>query len=245
MSVKRHVAHVVLNRPRAGNRVNTAMVQELVEAGRIIDQEDVIRVVVLKGAGNTFSSGWERLRIRSKDEINSYQAAEVIGRIRKPVVAAINGDAIGQGLELALAADIRLAVATARFGMPQVQHGVLPWDGATQRLPRLIGEAYALELLLTGVIIDASNALRMGLIHNVVRRDELQKTLDHLVNAIAVSGPLAVQYVKEAVLKGQDMVLDQGLRLEADLNILLHSTRDRSAGIRSFLERRPVRYLGK
>ena len=245
VSRKGPVARITLNRPRACNRVNRVMAEEVTQAAVLIDQEDSIRVIVLEGTGKTFSSGWERLRIGSNDELARYQAASAIAHIQKPVVAAINGDAIGQGLELALAADIRVAIATAHFGMPQVRYGVVPWDGATQRLPRLVGKAHALELLLTGAVIDAANAFRMGLVHRIVKPEELRDAVYELVGRIAQAAPVAVRYAKETVMKGMDMALDQGLRLEADLNILLHGTRDRAEGIRSFLERRPSRYRGR
>lgn len=245
LSMEGPKARIVLNRPRAGNRVNPTMVEELAQAVQLINQDDSIRVVTLMGKGQCFSSGWERIRFGSAEELARHQAAAAIARIQKPVVAAINGDAIGQGLELALAADIRIAAATAHFGMPQVRFGVMPWDGGTQRLPRLVGRAYALSLLLTGAVIDASEALRIGLVHQVVDPQELESATDAAATQIASAAPVAERYAKETVMKGMDMTLEQGLRLEADLNILLHSTGDRAEGIHSFLERRPPRFKGE
>ncbi len=236
---------IVLNRPRADNRVNPSMSAELAQAVQLINQDDSIRVVTLTGKGRSFSSGWERIRFGSAEELARRRAAGAIARIQKPVVAAINGDAIGQGLELALAADIRIAAATARFGMPQVRFGVMPWDGGTQRLPRLVGRAHALSLLLTGAVIDGSEALRIGLVHQVVGPLELEAATDAAVEQIASTAPVAERYAKETVMKGMDMTLEQGMHLEADLNILLHGTGDRAEGIRSFLERRPPRFRGE
>ncbi len=238
-------ARIVLSRPRAGNRVNRAMVEDLAQAVDTIDQDDSVRVVVIIGRGSVFSSGWERLRIDSPEELARYQAARVVGRIRKPVVAAINGDAIGQGLELALAADIRIVTNTARLGLPQVKSGVMPWDGGTQRLPRIAGRAHAIQLLLTGAIVDAVEAQRMGIVNLVSPPERFAEMVDAVASQIASAGPLATRYAKETVAKGMDVSLDQGLRMEADLNILLHSSSDRAEGIRSFLERRLPRFRGE
>lgn len=244
-SRKGPVVRLTLNRPRADNRVNQAMASELAQAVQTINQDESVRVVVLAGRGRAFSAGWERLRVRSGEQLASYQAASAIASIQRPVVAALNGDAVGQGLEIALAADIRIASAQARFSMPQLQYGILPWDGGTQRLPRLVGRAHALSLLLTGATIDAAEALRIGLVSRVVDPAALAGATDELVGQIAAGAPIAAQYAKEIVLKGMDMPLDQALHLEADLNILLHGTRDRREGVRSFLERRPPRFRGR
>ena len=225
--------------------MNRAMADELSQVAELVNQDDSIRVLAVAGRGDTFSTGWERLRVRSAEELAGYQAANAVALIEKPVVAAINGDAIGQGLELALAADIRIATATARFAMPQLRYGVVPWDGGTQRLPRLVGRAHALALLLTGAVVDAAEAFRMGLISRAVEPKEFQAVVDDVVGQIAAAAPVALRYAKETVTKGMDMTLDQALHLEADLNILLHSTRDRSEGLRSFLERRPPRFRGR
>ena len=245
LSRKGPVARLTLNRPRAENRVNQAMALELAQAVQTINQDESVRVVVLAGRGQAFSAGWERLRVRSAGELAPYQAASSIALIQRPVVASLNGDAVGQGLEVALAADIRIASTTARFSMPQLQYGILPWDGGTQRLPRLVGRAHALSLLLTGVMIDAAEALRIGLVSRVVDPAALDDATDEVVGQIAAGAPIAAQYAKETVAKGMDMPLDQALRLEADLNILLHATRDRREGIRSFRERRPPRFRGR
>jgi len=221
------------------------MASELAQAVQTINQDESVRVVVLAGRGQVFSAGWERLRVRSVGELASYQAASAIASIQRPVVAALNGDAVGQGLELALAADIRIASTEAQFSMPQLQYGILPWDGGTQRLPRLVGRAHALSLLLTGVMIDAAEALRIGLVGHVVDPAALADATDELVGQIAAGAPIAAQYAKETVLKGMDLPLNQALHLEADLNILLHGTRDRREGIRSFFERRPPRFRGR
>ena len=235
---------IALNRPRAANRVNAQMALELAELAEAANRDDAIRVVVLSGRGRTFSSGWEAVRVRTSAQ-QSLQAAAAIARIEKPVVAAINGDAVGQGLELALAADLRIAARGARLGMPHLSRGAIPWDGGTQRLPRLIGRAKALEMLLTGEIIDAEEARRIGLVSQVVEPEDLNAVVDQVADQIARAAPIAARYAKEAVAKATYIPLDDGMRLEADLSILLHSTKDRAEGIRSFLERRQPRFRGR
>lgn len=235
---------ITLNRPRAANRVNAQMALELAELAESVNQENAIRVVVLSGRGGAFSSGWEAVRVRTSGQ-QGLQAAAAIARIEKPVIAAINGDAVGQGLELALAADLRIAARGAHLGMPHLSSGAIPWDGGTQRLPRLIGRAKALEMLLTGEVIDAEEALRIGLVSQAVEPKDLKAVVDRVADQIAQAAPIAARYAKEAVARATDIPLDDGMRLEADLSILLHSTRDRAEGIRSFLERRQPRFRGR
>ena len=221
------------------------MALELAELAEAANRDDAVRVVVLSGRGSAFSSGWEAVRVRSSDQLQSLRAAASIARIEKPVIAAINGDAVGQGLELALAADLRIAARGARFGLPHLSKGAMPWDGGTQRLPRIVGRAKALELLLTGEIIDAEEARRIGLVSQTVEPEELKALVDRVATQIAGAAPIAARYAKEAVTAGTDIPLADGMRLEADLSILLHATRDRAEGIRSFFERRPPRFRGR
>jgi enoyl-CoA hydratase/carnithine racemase len=221
------------------------MASELRDVALLVNNDEAIRVVVLTGKGRHFSSGlWSSPKL-SNYPATPLQAAATITQIQVPVIAAINGDAVGQGLELALAADIRIAARGAHFGLPHLCKGLLPWDGGTQRLPRLIGRSKALELLLTGENIDVYEAERIGLINRVEDLGNLNSVVDKIAIHIAEAAPIAARYIKEAVTEGVDMPLDHGLRLEADLSILLHTTKDRSEGIQSFLERRTARFGGK
>ena len=239
------ICSVTLNRPRTGNEVNPKMASELRAVALLANNDEAIRVVVLTGKGKSFSSGlWSSPKASNYPD-TPLQAAATISQIHVPVIAAINGDAVGQGLELALAADIRVAANGAHFGLPHLRKGLLPWDGGTQRLPRLIGRSKALELLLTGENIDAHEAERIGLINRVEDLDNLNNVVDEIAIQIAGAAPIATRYIKEAVTEGVDLSLDHGLRLEADLSILLHTTKDRSEGIHSFLERRAARFSGK
>jgi enoyl-CoA hydratase/carnithine racemase len=168
-----------------------------------------------------------------------------VAGIDRPVIAAVDGDALGLGLEIALSCDIRIASEKARFGLPQVARGRIPLDGGTQRLPRIIGRGKAMELLLTAETISADEALEIGLVSKVVPPEALAGEVDKLAETIAAKGPIALRYLKEVVNKGLDMTLEQGLRLEADLYFLLHTTADRTEGIKSYLEKRPPKYKGK
>jgi enoyl-CoA hydratase/carnithine racemase len=236
---KGHIAHVTLNRPRANNAINQQLARELEEICMQINQDNGIYVVILTGAGKSFCTGSE---ITAE---SPYRPAEAVADINCPVIAAVNGDALGQGLELTLSCDIRIASDKACFGLPQVAQGLIPADGGTQRLPRIVGRGKALEMLLTADRVGAGEALEMGLVSRVVPLTELAGEVETLAEAIAAKGPVALKYLKEAVNKGLDMTLEQGLRLEADLYFLLHTTADRTEGIRAFREKRTPRFQGK
>jgi enoyl-CoA hydratase/carnithine racemase len=239
-SSKAHIASITMNRPAADNAINQPLAQELEEVCSRINQEDDIYVVTLTGAGDAFCSGAD------KDlEAGLYPPAAAVAGIDRPVIAAINGDALGLGLEIALSCDIRIASDSSHFGLPQVSRGRIPMDGGTQRLPRIIGRGKALELLMTAEIITANEALEIGLVSRIVPTGALAGEVDKLAETVAAKGPIALRYLKEAVNKGLDMTLEQGLRLEADLYFLLHTTADRTEGIKSYLEKRKPEYRGK
>jgi len=237
-SVKEHIAGITLNRPKAGNAVNLAMAQELQEICQEINHDNAVYAVTLTGAGDAFCLGGDT-------EEGLCHPADAVAAIDRPVIAAVNGDALGEGLEIALAADIRIASAKARFGLPRLAKGRLPSDGGTQRLPRIIGRGKALELLMTAEAINAGEALEIGLVSYVVPPEVLAEELQKLAETIAAKGPIALRYLKEAINKGMDLTLEQGLRLEADLYFLLHTTADRTEGVKSYLEKRKPDYKGK
>jgi enoyl-CoA hydratase len=234
---KDHVAQITLNRPEAGNSINQQLAQELEAVCRQVNQDEAVYVVIVSGAGDkAFCKG---------GELEKSGAAATIAAIEKPVIAAINGDALGQGLELILSCDIRLASDKAKFGFPQVSQGLIPADGGTQRLPRIVGRGKALELLLTAETITAAEALEIGLVSRVVGGAKLAGEAEALAKTIAAKGPIALRFIKEAVNKGLDLTLEQGLRLEADLYFLLHTTADRAEGITAFIQKRPPKFKGK
>ena len=212
------------------------------------DQE--VRVIVITGAGEkSFSVGTDLfeglLKGNGRKETIFWSLAEPIAKLDKPVIAAINGDATGQGLELVLACDVRIATETSHFGLPHIKAGLIPWDGGTQRSSRLVGRGRALEMILTGEMIDAKEALQIGLISRVVSEKELMKVTMEMGKEMASKGPIALRYTKEAIYKGMDMTLEQGLRLEADLYLLIHTSKDRTEGIQAFREKRAPKFEGK
>jgi enoyl-CoA hydratase/carnithine racemase len=208
--------------------------------------DEEIRVVLLAGYEQSFSvEGPGSTNGEEREKMNLLSLAEPIARLDKPVIAAINGDAIGMGLELALACDIRIASEMARFGLPQIKTGLIPWDGGTQRLSRLVGRSKALEMILTGEVIDGQEALRIGLVHKVVPKKDLTEVTMKMAQEMAPKGPIALRYAKETIYKGMDMTLEQGLRLEAGLYLLIHTSKDRTEGIQAFREKKTPKFEGK
>lgn len=170
---------------------------------------------------------------------------EPVASLRQPVIAAIRGDAVGPGLELVLACDLRIGIEGARFGLPQIKKGLLPSNGGTQRLPRLVGHGRAMQMILTGELIDAGEALRIGLLNRVVAADSLAGTVMDMAQDMAAKSPLSLSYIKEAVYSGRDLTLDQGLRMELDLYLLLFTGSDRIEGITAFRDNRKPLFKGE
>ena len=238
---KDHIGHITLNRPEVNNAINQQLAQELENVCRQINHDNDIYVVTVTGAGDRAFCGGGELSPSS----SSYSAAAAIASVEQPVIAAINGDAVGLGLELALSCDIRLASDTAKFSFPQVTMGLIPTDGGTQRLPRIVGKGKALELILTAETISAEEAFEIGLVSKTVAQEELVSEAEAMAKTMTTKGPVALRYAKEAVNKGLDLTLEQGLRLEADLYFLLHTTADRTEGIGAFLQKRPPHFRGQ
>jgi enoyl-CoA hydratase len=202
-----------------------------------------IRVVVITYAGEMLQSiGVDLVQYA---QIESPYFVEPIAKLKQPIIAAIKSDAVGLDLELALACDIRIGTERARFGLPQIWAGLMPNAGGTQRLPRLVGRGKAMEMLLTGELIDAMEAQRIGLIHRVVASSELMNAAVRLAQDMASKSPLAISYIKEALYNGMDLTLDQGMRMELDLYLLLFSTQDRVEGITAFKEKRKPKFEGE
>jgi enoyl-CoA hydratase len=248
-SKKDHVGWITLNRPKEGNKIDLPMAQELAGVCSEISGDEEVYLAVITGTGDTFCSGGDiKNLIRSEDRYElpaKYSPAEAIAAVDCPTLATLNGDAIGEGLELALACDLRIASDRARFGLPQITAGRIPMDGGTQRLSRVVGKGKALELVLTGEIIDAQAAFEIGLVNKVVSQDSLKAEIETIAQVLAGKAPLAMRYAKEAMNKGLDLTLEQGLRLEADLYFLLHTTADRTEGIQSFLQKKSPQYKGQ
>jgi enoyl-CoA hydratase/carnithine racemase len=207
------------------------------ELAEVVEDDDTVHALAITGAGNSFCAGFD-------PDVDS-RVVEALNAVSKPTIAILNGDAVDEGLELALALDLRVALSRARFALTQLQRGVLPQFGGTQRLPRLIGAAHALQMMLTGEAIDCNEAMRLGLVtYLAADRNKLEKVTRALFATIASRGPVGVRLVKEAVRKGFDMTLEQGIRLEEDLYALLQTTTDRAEGVRAFLEKRKPIFKG-
>jgi enoyl-CoA hydratase/carnithine racemase len=247
---KDHMGFIRLNAPSNDRIQIMRLSDELTAICSMINSDDEIRVIAIIGSKEGTFSIREDLSTdfsgsENDSQTNSYSLSEPIADLRQPVIAGIDGDAVGQGLEMALACDIRIGTETSRFGLPQIANGSIPSDGGIQRLARLAGRGKALEMVLTGEMIDAQEAARIGLINRIVPRTELEGTISDMALAMASKSPFSLKYAKESVSKGLDMTLEQGLRLEADLYFLLHTTEDRREGIEAFREKRTPVFKGR
>ncbi len=253
LAVKDGVATLTVNRPDKLNALNDHVVSQLHEAARALKDDPAVRAVILTGAGpKAFIAGADiadlakqgvlQGRERSLSGQSMLRAFEAMG---KPVIAAVNGYCLGGGCELAMACHVRIASENAKFGQPEVKLGITPGYGGTQRLPRIVGRGNALHLLLTGEQITAQEALRIGLVSKVVPADQLAAEADKLARTIIANGPLALKLTMEAVDRGLDMTLGEGLALEADAFGLVAATDDMKEGLTAFLEKRPAKFEGK
>jgi enoyl-CoA hydratase len=226
-----------LKRPRAQNRISHAMARELMDLAETVEDDDAILALAITGAGNVFCAGFD-------DDVDSL-LVETLALLSKPTVAIINGHATDEGLELAMALDLRAAVGDAHLALTQLVRGKLPRFGGTQRLPRLAGPAQALRMILTGAPLSAGDAMRLGLVTYLADDSkDLDRVARELLATIASRGPIGMRMAKEAVRKGYDMTIDQGIRLEEDLYALLQTTTDRAEGVRAFLEKRKPLFKG-
>ncbi len=252
-SIRDRIATVVLNRPEAMNAIDPETQGELLDCWQRIRTDDDVRVVILTGAGErAFCTGADLKKTMPPPE--SY-ASLAFGKgdtdfasqlaTDKPVICAINGYALGGGLELALACDIRIAAAHARFGLPEVRVGSIPGDGGTQRLPRTIGASDAMLLLLTGDHIDAAEALRLGIVSRGVPAPDLRHEAEAIAGRIAGNAPLSVRAIKRLVKQGQSLPLDAAIAQERLIWGTLRDTEDRIEGRRAFQEKRNPVYKGR
>jgi enoyl-CoA hydratase len=251
-SIESGIATVTLNRPKVLNALNAQMLVELDEEFASLALDRDVRVVLLTGAGErAFAAGADIAELAQADAKTGESLARrgqgVFGRIErlgKPVLACINGFALGGGCELAMACTLRLASETAKLGQPELNLGILPGYGGTQRLPRLVGQGAALKMILTGAMVPASEALRIGLVDEVVAPDRLMPRARELAAQIASMPPLAVRASIEAVLDGADLSLADGLRMEAAEFARLCATDDKREGTAAFLEKRKPVFTG-
>lgn len=247
------VALVTVNRPAALNALNAATIRELEQAMVQVRDDGAVRAVVLTGAGaKAFVAGADIKEMSTLSPIEGHAYArtgqrllDLIENLGKPVIAAINGFALGGGNELAMACTLRLAADTAKFGQPEIKLGLIPGYAGTQRLSRLVGQGRALQLLLTGETIDAPEAWRIGLVNRVVPAGDLLTEARALAASLAAAAPVAVRYILDAVHHGPEMPLADGTRLEATLFGLAFSTDDMREGTRAFIEKRKPEFKGR
>lgn len=247
------IARITINRPDKLNALNDNVIAELGEAIATVERKVEVRGVIITGSGpKAFVAGADIAELSQQGPFDGKTRALVgqavfrrIERCAKPVIAAVNGFALGGGCELAMACHIRIASENARFGQPEAKLGIAPGYGGTVRLPRLVGKGRALELLLTGQMIDAAEAFRIGLVNRVVSFDQLLPEAEKMVKTIAENGPLAIQLCIEAVDTALEVTLDEGLLLEANYFGLLASTQDMREGMAAFLEKRKANFTGR
>ncbi len=244
------IATVTINRPAALNALNTETLGELEAAVTALGSDPEARVLLITGAGaKAFVAGADIAVMQPMGPTAARELAQqghrvcgLIERSPKPVIAAVNGYALGGGCELAMSCDIRIAAETAKFGQPEINLGISPGFGGTQRLPRLVGRGRALELLLTGEMIDAREALRIGLVNRVVPAAELLDEARKLARQIAGKGLVALGLCKEAVANGLEIDLQRACAYEADLFAFSFATADQKEGMAAFLEKRPAQF---
>src|SRR5215471_3576733 len=247
------IAYVTVNRPDKLNALNSTVMSELRAAFTAIKDDAEVRVAILTGAGEkAFVAGADIGELAKQDPVSAKEythrgqaVLDLVENLGKPVIACLNGFALGGGCELAMACTFRLASENAKLGQPEVKLGIIPGYGGTQRLPRLVGKGYAMQLLLTGEMISAQEALRIGLVNEVTAPADLIPRAEAMAQKIIANGPLAVQFTMEAVNKGCEGTLAEGLYLEAVLFGMACATEDEKEGTKAFLEKRPAQFKGK
>jgi enoyl-CoA hydratase len=250
---KNAIASVTFNRPKVLNALNKAIVAELKATFEDARDDSAVRGVILTGAGDkAFAAGADISEILSDTPLEAEEKTRfgqaltiLIENLGKPVIAAVNGFALGGGCELSLACTIRLAAESAMFGLPEVKLGIMPGYGGTQRLSRLVGKGLALQLILSGGMITAQEAYRIGLVNEVVPKAELIGRAEAILNQIGANAPQSVKFVLDAVNKGLETSLAEGLLIEASLFGILAATEDKKEGASAFLAKRAPKFQGR
>jgi enoyl-CoA hydratase len=250
--VEDRVATIVVNRPDKRNALNAVVRREVVEALDALRDDPEVRVVVITGAGDkAFIAGADigefagRTPLEQRAAMEGRRLFEELAAYPKPTIAMINGFALGGGCEVALACDLRIAARSARLGQPEVKLGILPGGGGTQRLPRLVGLGRALRLIMTGEMISAEEAERIGLVDEVVDDADLARRTAALAGLIAGYSPVTLKLIKDAVRATQEMPLSAGLQFERELFVTAFASEDRSEGVSAFLEKRAPEFQGR
>src|SRR4051794_24742722 len=246
-------AYITVNRPKVLNALNMATMEELRTAFHDIKNDAGVRVVIVTGAGEkAFIAGADISELAKHDAVSGKEythrgqsVLNLIENLGKPVIACLNGFALGGGCEIAMACTMRLASENAKLGQPEVKLGIIPGYGGTQRLPRLVGKGIAMQLLLTGEMITAQEAHRIGLVNEVIPANQLIARAEAIAQSIIKNAPLAIQYCLEAVNHGMELTQQEGLYLEATLFAVCCATEDKREGTTAFLEKRAANFSGK
>ena len=250
VSTDGHVGMIQLNRPKQLNALNLELMKQLVEALEAFDSDEAIRVIVLAGNERAFAAGADINDMVDSTVVeqytrNQFARWERIKKIRKPIVAAVSGFALGGGCELMMHCDIIIASETARIGQPEINIGVIPGAGGTQRLTRAVGKATAMDVVLSGRFLTAKEALAFGLVSRVVPVEHFLRESLRVAHTLAEKPPLALQFAKESVLKAHEMSLSDGLEYERKLFYMLFATEDQTEGMQAFVEKRKPRFRGR
>jgi len=252
MEKKKGIGYLVLSRPEVRNAINQEMIYEIRDALSEVDKDHEIMVLILTGEGRAFQAGADIGELSKMKPMDILRWNEGIVRInaaleklRQPVIAAINGPAMGGGLEIALACTMRVMAESARVGLPEVRLGIIPGTGGTQRLPRIIGKARAAEMLLTGEAVSSRDALEMGIVNRVVPDGETVRAAEELARRIMANAPIAVEMTKDALEVGMDLPLEHAVQYSQKNCVMCFSTDDMKEGMAAFLEKRPARFKGK
>ncbi|MCI8477129.1 MAG: crotonase [Oscillospiraceae bacterium] len=247
-----HLAYVTINRPKALNALNNVVIGELLDCFQHINADPAIGCVILTGSERSFVAGADIGTMRDLEVLDGrdftmygQQLMDYIEGIRQPVIAAVNGFALGGGCELAMACDIRIASEKAKFGQPEVNLGIIPGFGGTQRLPRLVGKGMAKYLIMTGEHISAQEALRIGLVQRVVPPEQLMEEAKRVAKLILSKAPVAIRMAKCAVNTAEDTDMRSGIAYEAEAYTTCFQAGDRVEGMTAFLEKRPAAFQGK
>ncbi len=244
------IATIKINRPDVLNAVNMDIIEGLSRAIDDIEKDSGIRVAIITGVGKSFSAGADISMFKDLKpaEARNFGFSEITRRLElldKIVIAGVNGYALGGGCEIAMACDLRIASEKAKFGQPEINLGVIPGAGGTQRLPKLVGKTKAMELILTGAMIDAQEAYRIGLVNEVVPEERFDESLEEMARTISQKGAVALALAKRAINASLHTDIDTGLEIEKDLFAVLFSTEDKEEGVAAFLEKRKAAFRGK
>lgn len=249
-SFEKNIALIELNRPKELNALNLQLMAELRDALKVLDADEEVRVIILTGNEKAFAAGADIKQMSGKNaidmlKVDQFSTWDQIKKTKKPLIAAVSGFALGGGCELAMTCDMIIASETARFGQPEIKIGVMPGAGGTQRLTKALGKARAMEMVLTGKMITAEEAMQFGLVNRVVPVEMLMHETLRLAQEIAAMSPLAAQLAKESVNRSFETHLDEGLHFERKNFYMLFASEDQKEGMNAFVEKRKPDFKGK